>query len=260
LRLRKGYQIITTLSILLLTLTTFAQSYNSEVVAKINMDNQYNLLKITGTAYNQTPISQSFRYELSVIKGEKGSGNKSRSSQDGRIVLASGETKQLSTTTINKDDTRVIILLLIYDLQDNLIGKDRIVLNGNEEEEAQQIIINKAEEKKSQDIATAGEDGVILRGIVVEDTKTKLGSDFYKMFYSSYLLNKINGKEIVTIKEDLAIGRNTKIEIFVADDIVLEFVLRPQNDFLEAAKEEAIIRVRQRLKKLESDKTMVKSY
>lgn len=235
--------------------TTLAQIYNSEVEAKIILDEEYNRISITGSALNNTNISQSLQYELSVIKGEKTSTNKSRNSQKGRVVLEAGEQKRLSNTTISSNDKeRMIILLLLYNTQNQLIGKDRIVINGTEKEEQDRIVLERKENSASPDTGYAYNDGVVLRGIVVEDTKTRFGSEFYKMFYSQYILDDINGKEIVTIKEALAVGSNTQIEIFVGQDKVLEFVLRPQNEFLKAAKDQAIIRVRNYLNQLEQNK------
>ncbi|WP_432412989.1 CsgE family curli-type amyloid fiber assembly protein [Rasiella sp. SM2506] len=241
-----------------------AQIYNSEIEAKIILEEEYGQISITGAALNTTNISQSLRYELSVIKGEKNSGNKSRNSQKGRIVLEAGAQKTLSNTRINSDDKqRIIILLLIYNTQEELVGKDRLILNGTEDEEQEKIILNKKKNNTSSDTDSGSEyynDGVVLRGIVVEDTKTRFGSDFYKMFYTHYFNDEINGKEIVTIKESLAVGSNTKIEIFVAQKKVLEFVVRPQYEYLKAAKDEAIIRVRYYLNQLEQNKTQVQQY
>ena len=81
----------------------------------------------------------------------------------------------------------------------------------------------------------------------MEDTKTKPGSDFYKEFYSNYLSKNINGEEIVTIKEVLALGRNTKIEVYVAEKKVFEFFIRPASEYLKQMSQYSIMQVMRQL-------------
>ncbi|MGO4817968.1 curli-like amyloid fiber formation chaperone CsgH [Flavobacterium sp. W22_SRS_FP1] len=87
-------------------------------------------IRITGTAENLSEIIQSLTYKLSVIKQH--SNNNSTNAQEGIFTLDPGEIKNLSSTQINisKDD-EIIVLLLFYDENKKLIGKDRVVL-GNE--------------------------------------------------------------------------------------------------------------------------------
>jgi hypothetical protein len=134
------------------------------------------------------------------------------------------------------------------------------VINGNESD----ILAAKKKNYNttfiSPDAKYEKDDGVVFRGIVIEDTKTKLGRDFYAMFYSSYLQYNIDGHKIVTIKEALAIANNTKIQVFVDNTMVMEFLVRPQTEFLKTMKNEAIRRVYLQLKKLEQEKNIVKHY
>ena len=75
------------------------------------------------------------------------------------------------------------MLLLIYDEEQVLIGKDRIVF-GEEDENSKNV--KSSVEKPS--------DGLEMLGIISDETKTKLGKDFYDYFYSFY--NKIKIKTI----------------------------------------------------------------
>jgi hypothetical protein len=59
----------------------------------------------------------------------------------------------------------VIVLLLFYNENKELIGKDRVVLG---------------DEKSSVALPI---DGFELRGIVTDETKTKVGKDFYDLYY-----------------------------------------------------------------------------
>mgnify|MGYP001954198380 CR=1 FL=1 len=62
--------------------------------------------------------------------------------------------------------------------------------------------------------------------MVIENTKTKAGSDFYDLFYSSYLAKNIDGEKIVKIDEKLAIASNTLIQVVVGDQLVMQFIIK----------------------------------
>ena len=238
-----------------------SQIYNSEVEAKINLVSNTEYIEITGSAFNKTEINQSLRYVLSVIKNNPITSNRSKNDQSGRVVLNPGQKKNLSTTTINANEKdRIILLLLVYDLNDKLLGKDRIVINGTEEDKAEAKKKLLLENPVSEDASHEKEDGVVLRGIVIEDTKTKPGRDFYKMFYSLYTANNINGEKIVTVKESLSLANNTKLEILVDGDLVLEFFVRPQNDYLQGMSEIAIKKVYFRLREIKKSGNSIKHY
>lgn len=199
--------------------TSEAQIYNTEIEAKITIEETYNVFHIKASASNKTEINQSLRYELSVIKGAITDSVKNRESESGRFVLAANEQVNVAETVVKRDSVRTILLLLLYNSEEKLLGKDRIVLNEAASEDSSRRVLKKQEEITSPDAVHTEADGVVLRGIVIEDTKTKLGSDFYRMFYSEYLQKHINGKEIITIKEELAIGNNTKIEILAGREL-----------------------------------------
>jgi len=246
---------------LFFTACGFSQTYNTKVEAKIELETIAGFIEIKGTAFNKTALSQSLRYVLSVIKNDPKYSNSSKNDQSGRFVLNPFQKMNLSSTTVNANDKdRIIILLLVYDFNDQLLGKDRIVINGNESDILAANKKNYNSRLVSPDAKYEEDDGVVFRGIVIEETKTKLGRDFYAMFYSSYLQYKINGHKIVTIKEALAIANNTKIQVFVDNTMVMEFIVRPQTEFLKTMKNEAIRRVYLQLKKLEQEKKIVKHY
>ena len=64
--------------LLLASFPMYAQHYNTEVEASIDLQVQdASNLRITGLALNKTEIEKSLRYVLSVIKSDKNSGNRS---------------------------------------------------------------------------------------------------------------------------------------------------------------------------------------
>lgn len=254
---KKSFPIL--LGMFLICINALSQIYNTKVEAEIKVEIVDELIKITGMAYNKTQISQSLRYVLSVIRTNPRNTNQSKNDQKGRFVISSGQKTNLSITSINANtNDRVIILLLIYNLDDELIGKDRIVFH--ESTNKVRKVKNNSSKQDAKNQNAQSNDGVILKGVVVEDTKTKPGRDFYKMFYSLYSSNNINGKKIVTVKEVLAIGTNTKIKIIIDNQSIFEFFVRPRNEYLKQMSEQAIRRVYKYFIRLNLDSEKAKQY
>lgn len=245
------------------TANAFTQIYNTDVEAKIEVVGDEENIQITGTAYNKSQVTQNIRYELSVIRSNPENTNQSKNSQNGREVLQSMQKKELSATTINiTEKDQIILLLLIYDSNDNIIGKDRVAFNETENTTEVLENLNETLEETTyqDDLGTESYDGITLSGIVIEETKTKAGRDFYQMFYSTYLSNKINAKQIVTIHEALTMGNNTKIQIKVADEVVFEFFVRPLNDYLKSMADVSIRRVTMHFERLNREASLIKRY
>lgn len=210
-----------------------AQFYNKEVASEIGVESKGELIALKGLISNKTQINTSIRYKFSVIfPSDQDASSVDKEETEGRLVIAPGEKLEVLSKSIPAiEDQKIIILFLVYDLDDKLIGKDRKVMLGGEIIE-EDLNVRVVRAPNNTDVSTSKGDGIVLKGIVIEDTKTKPGSDFYKAYYSNYLSKNINGSSIVTIKEVLALGRNTKIEVLVADTKVFEFFVRPSSEYL----------------------------
>lgn len=219
--------------LLIVAIEMNAQHFNSEVKAEIQTnDAKDDILEITGVANNLTEANFSLRYELSVITSNGTSNNSSKNSQSGRFTLEPFETKTLSQTTVSVDpNKRTIVLLVIYDLDDKVIGTDRKVYD----EAAQQ----KAEENLSY---KKDNEGIQLTGMVTERTKTKAGKDFYDFFYQKYSMSPQKGNKIIEIVEIISYGRTTRIAVNVEGKTVFQFFAKPKLDYL---KEQADVALRQ---------------
>ncbi len=231
--------------LLLSTSISYSQISNTEVKAKISLEEIEGNIKITGTAENLTDIVQSLSYKLSVIKKNKKSNNQSNNAQEGLFNLEPSETKNLSTTQVNltKDD-EVIVLLLFYDSDKKLVGKDRIVIG----------------DEKKKDEGMIPVDGFELSGIISDDTKTKVGKDFYDFYYYAYNDKKINSKKIVTVSEELSFARNTKIIISIDNNVIYEFLARPDEEFLTLVAEDSVNATYVYLKNLEKQSQYITQY
>lgn len=120
-----------TILFLLITILIYGQSPvpQDKIKAKIEIEKVEGNVKITGTAENLTEVIRSAAYRLSVIKNNNKSNNQSNNDQVGGFTLQPNEIQKLSTSQINlTEDDEVIVLLLFYDEDKQIIAKDRVVL------------------------------------------------------------------------------------------------------------------------------------
>jgi hypothetical protein len=121
-------------SFLLNAIVNYAQKSvpQDEVKAKIEINTIENTIKITGIAENKTNISKSVSYRLTVIKNNNaGNGNQSNNSQEGVFTIDPLEKIKLSTTQVNIEDNEVVIVMLLFYNEDKeVISKERLEFNG----------------------------------------------------------------------------------------------------------------------------------
>ncbi len=79
-----------------------------------------------------------------------------------------------------------------------------------------------------------------IEGLIVDQTITKAGHDFYDLFYGQWEAPPEATDFTVTIREKLARGTSTLISVEVNEAEVLEMPLQPKYDALEAAAQEAV--------------------
>lgn len=240
-----------------------SQIYNQNVEAKIVVQEGVEWVQLTATAYNKTTITQSIRYDFSIIRNDIGASNFSKNTQNGRRVVEPGLRTDLSQTTINANpEDRVVILLLIYDDNDQIIGKDRVAYNDDEtlDTEVKEDLVDKLQVDNTQDDIGETYDGIKLTGVVLDETKTKAGRDFYQLFYSSYLANQINSDRIITLREIFSMGNNTRVQVLVDENIIFEFFVRTQYDYLKSMVDVSIRRVGMHFNRLNREANLIKRF
>ena len=208
-----------------------AQIFNADIEAKIDVKVQGEVYEIFFSALNKTQIDKSLDYESKIIKKATANLAEEKFEHKDFFVLKPNEKINLtSAKIIPKDNQRIIVFLLIYD-EGKPIGKDRIVINGMDGEDG---TLPSVKRQNQQNISKATQNEVnLMQGVVVEDTKTKPGRDFYQYFFLEYNAQNINGEKIVKISEELAIGGNTMIKIFAGNDLVSQFFVNPRATYLK---------------------------
>lgn len=225
--------------------TSSAQYLNRESKAIIEIIHNEGVFEITAKAENLSQIKQSLSYELKVFKENLKSGNKSDNAQEGRFVIDPFIIKKLAFTVINSQDKddRIILLLLLRNTDNVIVGKSRKVIINNEVKEDTNKIT----------LAKQTNDGVKISGMVLEKIKTKPGRDFYNFFYSQFLSYNFTDQRSVLIEEVFSRGRNTKIEIKIENVKIYEFFVQPKTDYLKANATVAVNQVTNFFRKKEND-------
>lgn len=115
--------------LLFTTAIIYGQVPQDKIKAKIEIEKIEDNIKIISTAENLTEVIRSATYKMAVIKTNDKTNNQSKNDQEGIFTLQPNEFKKLSTTQINlTEGDQVILLLLFYDEDKQIIAKDRMVL------------------------------------------------------------------------------------------------------------------------------------
>ena len=81
--------------------------------------------------------------------------------------------------------------------------------------------------------------GLEINGLIIDETKTKNGRDFYDVFYSSFDATQIHQEYSITIEEKPFRGTLSFIEITLNDNLIYKQVLQPRYDKIEEMAKEA---------------------
>ncbi len=239
---------LTYLLLFIVVLAVDAQEsfYNKTVKAEILMEDQGGFLNITGMASNLTNSEQGIRYELAVIRKDSANNN-SKSKQTGRGVLKAKSQGMLSQTNVNLNIPDLLtIMLLIYDVDDKLIGKDLKRIEPNTMQLERKVVDNY--------------DDIEIRGLVTRNVRTAPAKDFCDYFFKEYKKYRINGNKVVSINEKFGQGRSTRLEVVVGTDVVYEFFMNPTQDFIEEVGDYCIRLVYQYFENQKAQKAAINKY
>jgi hypothetical protein len=201
-----------------LSIFTFGQD-DKKIVAKIEKDVVEKQLKIKALVTNNTSTYQELNYLLVSIK-KGASGNLSNNKQSGKFSINPNESEALSEMSVNLDQRDAIkAFLYIRDEQtQKLLAKDSLEIN-------QDFF------KKSVSVVEK-EEAFELSGLTIDETKSKVGRDFYDLFYIQYSQIPDKSNSAITITELPARGISGQINIQVDDKLVYSFMTNPSEDYL----------------------------
>lgn len=216
--MKSFYSLLVFLFLMLLPSSIFGQE-DKRIIAKIENETIEKQLKIKAIVTNNTSTYAELNYLLvSIKKGENG--NLSNNKQSGKFSINPGETKSLSEINVgleNKDALKAFLYIRDEQTQ-KLISKDSLEINQN--------FFNK------KIIQVEKEEAFELKGLTIDDTKTKVGRDFYDMFYIQYSQIPDKSTSSIKISELPARGTSGQINIEIDDKVIYSFITNPSEDYL----------------------------
>lgn len=193
---------------------------DKKVTAKIESSHIENQIKLKAVVINNTAVYKELNYLLVSIKKGDG-GNLSNNQQSGKFSVNPNEVKALSEISVNlepKDALKAFLYIRDEETR-TLVAKDSLELN------------NDLFKKKAAKIE---EDAVYeLKGLTIDETKTKVGKDFYDMFYLQYSQLPDKSTSAVTISELPLRGTSGQINIQIDDKVIYSFMTNPGEDYLK---------------------------
>ncbi|KPH12785.1 curli-like amyloid fiber formation chaperone CsgH [Chryseobacterium sp. ERMR1:04] len=211
---------------------------NAKIENKI-IEGQINLKAVIT---NNTTIYKELNYLLISIKKGSG-GNLSNNQQSGKFSVNPNETKVLSEMNVNleKKDALKAFLYIKDEETKQLVAKDSLEIN------------NESFKKKVSKI----EDDVVfeLRGLTIDQTKSKVGKDFYDIFYLQYSQLPDKSNSAITISELPGRGTNGQINIEMDDKVVYSFMTNPNEDYLK----EQLVTSLKYIKEYNAKKNLIKN-
>lgn len=202
-----------------LSIFIFGQD-DKKIVARIEKEVIEKQLKIKALITNNTSTYQELNYLLISIK-KGASGNLSNNKQSGKFSINPNESKSLSEISVNleKRDALKAFLYIRDEQTQKLIAKDSLEINQDFFKKTVSVV-----EK---------EEAFELSGLTIDDTKSKVGKDFYDLFYIQYNQIPDKSNSAVTITELPARGTSGQINIQIDDKVVYSFMTNPSEDYLK---------------------------
>lgn len=215
---------------------------DKKVTAKIESSHIENQIKLKAIVINNTAVYKELNYLLVSIKKGDG-GNLSNNQQSGKFSVNPNEVKALSEISVNlepKDALKAFLYIRDEETR-TLVAKDSLELN------------NDLFKKKTAKIE---EDAVYeLKGLTIDETKTKVGKDFYDMFYLQYSQLPDKSSSAVTISELPLRGTSGQINIQIDDKVIYSFMTNPGEDYL---KEQLVFSLKY-IKEFNAKKNLIKN-
>ena len=215
-----------------------SSSLNRTVSPSIEFTPTENEITVRFSVFNKEQVNKSIRYQAVVVTKTKDNEIVDRIEKTEDQVLNNGEFIDLGTinaSLVNADN--IVGFLLIYE-DDQIVGQE--VVDAQKTDLLSSISTLNTTVARSSDFEAA-----LLRTLVIDETKTKRGRDFFSEFYLKFKANNVESTEVVKIREELAIANNTLIKVIAGDDIIFQFFLSPRFNFIEEATNQTVITLNQ---------------
>ena len=117
-------------------------------------------------------------------------------------------------------------------------------------------LMNIVEQATKQTVSDKGVE-IEIDGLLVDDTKTKAGKDFYDLFYNNWEAPTAAKNYTITVSEKPFRLNNTMIAISINENLIYQAILQPRQDAIEAQTSEAIYMAQDYLTNYEEKKKQI---
>ncbi|XLS27908.1 CsgE family curli-type amyloid fiber assembly protein [Flavobacteriaceae bacterium M23B6Z8] len=231
------------LSFMFCVLSLHAQNKNEGIIAFLKVNDNDGVYGVQALVKNDSTLFKSLQYELAIIRSKTDSKEKPlRTATKGNFSIDPNEVKVLQEIVVSfEEEDKIIVLLLLYE-KDRIIAVDR------------KVFLNNEKKKVPKD------DGIEIKGLVIDNVISKVGKDFYDLFYRQYSLRNLQSGSMVTIEEQLGIGIGTRIVVKVNEDVVFEGFARPNEEYLEQMAKAVVVKVINYLEQKKKQKEYINQY
>ncbi|MCS3529791.1 curli production assembly/transport protein CsgE [Chryseobacterium sp. JUb7] len=215
---------------------------DKKVSAKIESSILENQIKLKAVVTNNTSIYKELNYLLvSIKKGD--SGNLSNNQQSGKFSINPNEVKALSEINVNyeKKDALKVFLYVKDEETQKLVAKDSLEINHD--------LFRQKVSKVEEDVVFE------LKGLTIDETKSKIGKDFYDLFYLQYSQLPDKSNAAITITELPTRGNSGQITIEIDDKVIYSFMTNPSEDYLK----EQLVNSLKYIKEFNARKNLIKN-
>lgn len=272
--------ILIVISALIIYQISLGQNVNTNVLSELNVESTEFGSTVTARVFNKTDFYYNLKYVFTVTKFDKNYKSLSKSleeflnsedasdmtlddflkSQDARkysskdsyedfFTLEPYQSRDLYRFQMEPDvSNQTIVLLLIYNDEDKIISRNRVVFD----EKVTPEFLEKEEKVSTNKFE--------LTGLVAEETLTKNGKDFHDRFYYYYSNNKINGDEIVIIEEMFTFRTRTKIIVKIGEQEIISFFGSSNDEYIEEMAKISVQKVYQYFENKKKEKSYLTRY
>lgn len=101
-------------------------------------------------------------------------------------------------------------------------------------------------------LSEISENGIEINGIVMDETKTKAGRDFFDYFYRTWDTVNFTVEYMILVKEEVFRRNQTKVSLIVNEEVVFQTPVQPKEEYLIQVANRGSLYVKHFLKKLQS--------
>ena len=225
---------------------TFGFAQDADLDAFLDIQrNESGHAVINGKVQSKSDKAMAFSYSMRLEKSAP-SGN-AISTQSGSFTLLPEEKKAISEVTINLFETSYFIIVLkIFD-DERIVAEKKLISDQKFLTDFKKLIPQKTiagsvtpEKNKTKTRVRNNTDVLEIEGLIIDETRSKSGRDFYDHFYSKWIAPDGISDFTITIRELPARGRAAMVAVELNGNLLIQRMLQPRQDIIELLAEQSV--------------------